>query len=175
MLNAGLLAPTADTSLKDLVKIDLDAAAQPFLRDHLVGGRPLLCTVMGIESMACAVAVTRPGMLVAAVDDLHVRPPLILPDEGTGYVEVSVTDIENAAHCTVFSHQLTDSEKFLHYWADFPTMDGPRPRESARAEFPTPNGASVVHAADVYDLYFHGPSFRVIDAAYRWNGRMVGI
>ena len=161
---AGILVPRAHITSCGEVRIDLDQRVHRFLRDHLVGGRPLLSTVMGIEAIACAVSHVRPGARIDVITDVRVGPPYLLPIDQTGMVEVTTTEAmaksgQVTLHCEVRSDAVEP-----HFAAVVALAEpGPswRPVDLPRPELPT----ITAPGATVYGLYFHGPSFRVVDAA----------
>ena len=192
-------SPVDDLLPTDRMLVDLDPRVHRFLRDHLVGGRPLLSTVMGIETMACAVRRARPDARIESITDVRVGPPYLLPGDGPGSVEVtlsSVTLSSEALSSEALSSEALSSEALSsealssvtlsseghgsgavrcevrsdgpepHFTADVVlagSADGPpvRPPGSRRPEL----AARTVSSAAIYRLYFHGPSFRVIDVA----------
>jgi hypothetical protein len=50
-----------------------------------------------------------------------------------------------------------------------------KPCEMVVASPLIPPSGSVVEAADIYRVYFHGPAYRVIERAWRDGNRMVGL
>ena len=172
-------SPVDDLLPTDRMLVDLDPRVHRFLRDHLVGGRPLLSTVMGIETMACAVRRARPDARIESITDVRVGPPYLLPGDGPGSVEVTLSSealsSEALSSVTLSAEghgsgavrcEVRSDGPEPHFTADVVlagSADGPpvRPPGSRRPEL----AARTVSSAAIYRLYFHGPSFRVIDVA----------
>jgi hypothetical protein len=49
-----------------------------------------------------------------------------------------------------------------------------REAPAARTSAPPPAGHSVVEAATIYQAYFHGPAYQVVQRAWQDNGKTVG-
>lgn len=144
------------------------SAAEPFLNDHRPGGLPLLGTAMGIEFMA---RTAQQVMGAAAggsvhIDNVRVLDPLILKgDAATISVEV---DSQSSA---VQGWQA--GESWVHMFeAQF--------REGLPVTAPLPLSAARIDAFRqtrvpghaVYELFFHGPAFRVVGSAAFGAGAM---
>lgn len=165
----GLLVPHATLVDGDglRVSVELDVRAHRFLRDHLVDSRPLLSTVMGIETIASAVGIACPGRAIAVITDVVVGPPYLLPEAGRGRVAVTITGT-SLLHCVLASDAGT-----AHFTADVALGDAAR--APARRDLPIrrPDDPYVA-AAGIYALFFHGPSFRVLRSAHFTSGVMIG-
>lgn len=167
---AGLLRPSARVVAAGeprRVHVDLDLGSHRFLRDHLVGSRPLLSTVMGIETIASAALLACRDPAIAGITDLVVGPPYLLRPPGRGRVDVTMNGGPRL-RCALSADGGTE-----HFAADL--LFGDPPPKPAGREVPVRRRSDPHVAADrVYALYFHGPSFRVVDSAHFSDGIMVG-
>ncbi len=167
----GIVRPSAPVAgpLGYVVGVEFDLGQHRFLRDHLVGGRPLLSTVMGIETIACAARALRPEAVVTAVSDVQVGPPYFVPTGGSGRVEVTLS--ESPLLHGRLRDPFADDPGRVHFCADVSTAAAaPSP---TRVPGATPAGPAV-HAEDIYGLFFHGESFRVVDSAWFDDDVFVG-
>lgn len=155
----------------------MDPRRHRFLRDHLVDARPLLSTVMGIETLACAARAVRPDAVVNAVNDVRVGPPYFLPADGPGQVEVTLSD-GPTLHCKLRDPSHSDPSA-VHFSADVTAADvsasaaALNAAPSGRASVAGPAGRTV-RAATIYGLFFHGESFRVLESAWFDDDVFVG-
>jgi hypothetical protein len=169
VLNATLLAPRpAGTSR---VRIGLDVSAQPFLKDHRVGPRAILSTVMSLEAMGEAVLKLRPGSVIRSVNGLAKRRPLFVTDGAPEIIEVEVVaEADDALRCRIVSDpdgsRVPHDEALLHVAAQLP---GPRPSAAPL----TGRAGPAVAQALIYRLFFHGPSFQIIRSAHLRQGCLI--
>ncbi len=130
-----------------------------FLRDHSVGGTPVVPVVLALEWFAQRARELRPTAYVHAVEKVAVLKGITLRDfDGAGDVfELHTTE----SRADGYRFELRSPGGALHYRADVRLGDAP-PRA------PAPPGAgtqgSYPHSsAAIYDrLLFHGPDFQVI-------------
>ncbi|MFG2006793.1 SDR family NAD(P)-dependent oxidoreductase [Spirillospora sp. NPDC048911] len=150
----------------------LDPARQPFLDDHRIDGTPVLPGVMGIEGFAELARLAAPGWHVTAVEDVAFLAPLkFYRDEPRTLTLTAVVGPDGAdlvARCTLSAeralHGSDEPQRTVHFTGSVRlTEHAPDPEQ----EDPVQDGETVVHKEDVYDLYFHGPAFQVVFAAWR--------
>lgn len=170
-----MIGPNGDT----VVPVELDVREHRFLRDHLVGGRPLLSTVMTLEAIGCAVRAAAPnaaatptatGAAGAPIVFANVRvgPPLFLPPAGAGRVHVTMSAGPRRSGRLRSSGSGSDAD-VVHVRTDLPLAGWPSSvRSPGRRGMGT--GVHCVGAEDVYAVFFHGPSFRVVDSAWFESG-----
>ena len=192
----------------------------PFLADHVVGGRSLLSTVMGIEVMATAVAAEETAAAAAtvptaeatsagtggigeagatkslralAVRDVRVGPPYLLGEGETGEVSVAVArscgpvpvsnseasgatlDCELVSAAALRARDESAPADQVHFQANVTVghdFENHAPPQFA-PEYEC--GDPRVDSGLIYGLFFHGPSFQVLHAAYFSKGVMVGV
>jgi hypothetical protein len=141
----------------DALRIRIDPAEDSFLADHLVAGRPLLPTVMGLDLLVRAAAPGPTGCVV--VSDVVVGPPVRF--SGVRAVSVATSPApaipgrDTDQVCTLTSVESGD----VHLRARVGSTAGqPAPASSVDAWGPDlPIGPELV-----YPPYFHGPTFQVI-------------
>ena len=162
------------------VETTLDPAVQPFLHDHRIDGTPVLPGVMGVEAFAETALAVLPGWHVEAVEDVAFLAPFkfyrdeprtvtveaVFHPDGDGVVAdcrlIGRRTLQNHAEPQVTTHftgrvRLTKQQPAA--------LTGASPGEP---------GASLVEAADVYRIYFHGPAYQVVERAWRDGEGMVG-
>lgn len=81
--------PNGDLSIA--FQLDLDAERFPFLRSHVLGGRPVLPVAMMVEWMAHAALHANPGLVVRGIDDLRILKAAALDREGALGVMLAVS------------------------------------------------------------------------------------
>ncbi len=169
-------------SLHDGLKIEttLDPASQPFLHDHQIDGTAVLPGVMGIEAFAEAALCLLPGWHLASIEDVEFLASFkfyrnekrtltvhaVIRPQG----ESLVADCRLIGSRTLPGH--TEPQVTTHFQARVrlasvpaATVTGPPPSRLA---------GSLIDAADIYRVYFHGPAYRVIDEAWWDAERIVG-
>ncbi|MBW7958150.1 MAG: SDR family NAD(P)-dependent oxidoreductase, partial [Candidatus Promineofilum sp.] len=155
------------------VETPLDPNEQPFLYDHAMDGTPLLPGVMGTEAFGQLAMALAPGYQVVAILDEHFLAPFkfyrmenqtlhlsaILSPLGDGQliartVLSSVRDLGKAG--------LSPQEK-RHFMAKVLLSDA---IERPAMEFTPPPAESLpITAGAIYNIYFHGPAYQVLERA----------
>jgi Polyketide synthase dehydratase len=144
--------------------VELDST-EPYLNDHRPGGHPLFGTVMGLELMARSVTKTKgcPPSMPTHVAQVVVRDPIIFTaPSATAYVQVTRAIAERGErfHCEVVTRGDTVATRFSA------TLRCAMPTSHTTAKNVwTVDSPLPVQASDVYALFFHGPTFRVIQRA----------
>jgi hypothetical protein len=152
------------------IETTLDPREQPFLFDHALEGTPLLPGVMATEAFAEAAAVLAPDLAVVAVEDEEFDKPFKFyrGEPATFRLSLWATPVggELIAHGRLTSRiqprpELPAVEK-EHFRAR--VRMGRRPPETAQAD---PPGAAALDVGPdrIYGVYFHGPSYRVLEGA----------
>ncbi len=155
-----------------VVRTTLDPTARPFLDHHRIDGTPVLPGVMGMEAFAEAARLLAPDWHVAAVENVDFRAPLkFYRDEPrtltiTALLRPDADDL--VAECRLSAERAV------------PGADGPRQTVHFTGSVrltrdpPTVAGEEAVHDGtpaltpeQVYRLYFHGPAYQVVSAAWR--------
>ncbi len=164
-----------------LIETVLDPPQQPFLNDHRIEGTPVLPGVMGIESFAEAAALILPGWHVADVEHVEFQAPFKFYRDEPRALELRVVLRPDAAD-VVADCRLQGSrtlpgqsapQKTTHFTARVRLT--PRACGALHEHAPKPRAAKSVGPEDIYRVYFHGPSYRVLEGAWRENGEAVGL
>jgi NAD(P)-dependent dehydrogenase (short-subunit alcohol dehydrogenase family)/acyl carrier protein len=163
------------------IETTLDPKIQPFLRDHQIEGKPVLPGVMGIEAFAEAAQWMLPGWHVEAVEEVNFLAPFKFYRN-----EPRVLTIQAAFYpqgeCLLADCQLTGSRPLpnqpepqiiTHFTGRVRLTKDPR---SLGMGVPPPEAParSLMEAADIYRVYFHGPAYQVLERAWRDGDRIIG-
>jgi hypothetical protein len=118
----------------------------------------------------------------ATVADVHVYKPYILTANRPHAIDLSVVrrkDRMGAFVCTLSSVQSANPEELpvthLRAGVRFAAPDDPAtrvPPPPVTRQFQFPSRGPLVTAADIYALFFHGPSFQVVGEAQYRSGEM---
>ena len=158
----------------------LDPIAQPFLYDHRIDGTPVLPGVMGIEAFAEAALCVHPGWRVGAIEEVNFLAPFkFYKDEPRTVVIQAVFYPQGddlIAECRLIGRRVLPShpepQETTHFHARVRLT-----KQAAQVPALTPlhlSSESIIDAAEIYRIYFHGPAYQVVERAW-WDGkRMVG-
>jgi acyl transferase domain-containing protein/NAD(P)-dependent dehydrogenase (short-subunit alcohol dehydrogenase family)/acyl carrier protein len=168
-----------DSSGEIVIETTLDPKVQPFLFDHQIEDTPVLPGVMGIEAFAEAALWLAPGWHIATIEDVDFAAPFKFYRGEPRALEVRAVlhKAEDGllADCRLIGRRLlpnlTEPQTTIHFRARVRlTRFHP---ESVRAHALELGIGSLIEAADVYRIYFHGPAYQVVKQAW-WSGeRMV--
>jgi len=163
------------------IETTLDPRVQPFLYDHQIEGTPVLPGVMGIEAFAEAALCLLPGWQVETIEDIHFLAPFKFYRSEPRTVRID-TRIHPAgedlvADCRMIGQRLlptqTDPQLTTHFTARVRLAK--RAAQVPRSGRPPSLYGSVVQGDEIYQLYFHGPAYRVVEKAW-WDGeRVIGL
>ncbi|HEX6824024.1 MAG TPA: SDR family NAD(P)-dependent oxidoreductase [Candidatus Sulfotelmatobacter sp.] len=155
----------------------LDPRIQPFLYDHQIDGTPVLPGVMGIEAFAESALALVPGWHIEAFEEISFLAPFKFYRHEPRTVTVETVIRPRAgglvAQCRLIGHR------------SLPNQNEPLPNthftgrvlltrqavQTATATPVKPEG-NLIHASDIYQLYFHGPAYQVVKKAW-WNGKQI--
>ena len=159
------------------VRTTLDPKEQPFLDDHR-GDRvtALLPGVMGIEGMVEVAQLLTPEWSVAAVEDVDFHAPLkFYRDEPRTIEIIALVHPDGAdllAECRIEAErQLPGSDqptRTTHFTGRVRLTDS---APDGQHEDPPAREGAELAADDVYRMYFHGPAYQVVGAAWRDGDR----
>jgi 3-oxoacyl-(acyl-carrier-protein) synthase/NAD(P)-dependent dehydrogenase (short-subunit alcohol dehydrogenase family)/acyl carrier protein len=153
----------------------LDPAVQPFLHDHQIAGTPVLPGVMGIEAFAEAALCLLPGWHVAAVQDVNFQAPVkFYRGEPRTLVIQAVIRPQEAglvAECRLSSERKLPNQADPQITTCFTgrVLLAREPVARVAASQLRPPAGSMITAADIYRVYFHGPAYQVVERAW-WDG-----
>ncbi len=167
------------------VTTELDPTAQGFLDHHRIAGVPVLPGVMVVEAFAETATLAVPGWRVQAVEDVAFLAPFKFyrdqPRQITVEATLSPGDADEIfADCRLIGSRVlankTEPEVTTHFTGRVrmaPIMDPPS-AEATAAVPATANGAAVGSEA-IYQVYFHGPTYQVLDRSWRQDECQVGL
>jgi hypothetical protein len=159
----------------------LDPASQPFLRDHQIDGTPVLPGVMGIEAFAELAIRFLPDLSVRAVDDVQFLAPFKFYRDQPRELEWRARfepgeQGEVVAHCRLVGRRSLpgrDAPQETEHFRAAVRMAA-RNTSEARSVETGPAPARAVGPDAIYQVYFHGPAFRVLAAAWGEGERTLG-
>jgi hypothetical protein len=159
----------------------LDPKVQPFLFDHQIDGIPVLPGVMGLDAFAEAALWMLPGWHVESLENVDLLLPFKFYRNEPRAVTVEMSSrLEGnvvIADCRLIGRRLLHNQAEPRVTTHFTgrvrltrqllaTIPGPAPV--------TPAG-SLLKAADIYRIYFHGPAYQVLEQAWWEANRAVGL
>ena len=156
------------------VETELDPAKQPFLYDHKIDGTPVLPGVMGLEAFAELATLLLPEYRVESIDDVRFTAPFKFYRGESRNVRLSAqfaeVDGQLVAYCALTGVRTlkTQDEPVVttHFTATVRlTRDNP---EVVTVDKPKLAAGPSVDSNAVYEVYFHGPAYRVLESA--WGG-----
>jgi len=154
------------------VETTLDPVEQKFLDDHRIDGTPVLPGVMGVEAFGEVARLLWPDRHVTAVENVQYREPVKFYRDQPRTLTVSARfradgdDVVAACRLTA-SRTLPnrpEPQVTTHFLADVRLSTAPLPADSAEKPGEAPD--SAVAAEDIYQIYFHGPAFQVLEKAW---------
>ncbi|MGZ4671885.1 MAG: SDR family NAD(P)-dependent oxidoreductase, partial [Ilumatobacteraceae bacterium] len=158
---------------------DLDPTEQSFLDHHRIDGTPVLPGVMGIEGFAESASASATGWRAVAVEDVaFLAPCKFFRDEPRTLEFVArpcADGDEVVADCRLVGRRSLANQPeqiTTHFTGRVRLSHTPAPTRSS-----DPVGeacGTVVDADDIYRIYFHGPAYQVVDAAWRDGDRVIG-
>ncbi|MGZ6266980.1 MAG: SDR family NAD(P)-dependent oxidoreductase [Candidatus Limnocylindrales bacterium] len=154
------------------VETVLDPKAQPFLWDHRMDGTALLPGVMGAEAFAELARVALPAWRVVAVEDMRFQAPFkFYRDEPRTLLLGAVFRPDGqdiVAECRLTGERTlplrAEPQVTTHFMGKVRLTRAPL--EPARIEAVALPERTFIGATDIYRVYFHGPSYRVLDRAW---------
>jgi acyl transferase domain-containing protein/NAD(P)-dependent dehydrogenase (short-subunit alcohol dehydrogenase family) len=163
------------------IETALDPTIQPFLHDHKIDGTPVLPGVMGIEAFAEAALWMLPGWHVDAVEEVNFLSPFKFyrgePRTATIHAVIRPQGDALVADCRLVGHRQlpnqTEPQATAHFAGRVRLTK--QPPEVVTGSAPGAPTGSIVEAADIYRVYFHGPAYQVLDRAWRDGNQIVGL
>ena len=158
----------------------LDPAVQPFLYDHQIEGTPVLPGVMGIEAFAEAATSMLPGWNVASIEDIDFLAPFkfyrkearTVTTEAVWHREAEALVALCRLQGTRTLANQTEPQVTTHFTGRVKlTKDEVSLGTTERVNLP---GDAVVKSDSIYQIYFHGPAYRVLERAWRDGKKIVG-
>ena len=188
-----MLSSVSGYSLQEGVtfEVTLDPNDEPFLHDHALNGTPLLPGVMGIEGFAVAAqhiasvlgSSEKSELRVSALEDIEFLTPFkfyrnqprhilwkAMPLRQEGHLTVSIT-LESRSP----SKLAADSDELIqHFSGTVHLQPESKAVPAAMIEAPKWNGHYTLNDKTIYELYFHGPAFQVLEGVQRSGDHLLG-
>lgn len=169
-----------------ILEAELNPDEEPFLKDHALNGIPLLPGVMGIEGFSVAarhvasvLGSEKTGFTVDRLEDIQFLAPFKFYRNESRRITWKAQVVREVdglvAHVTLESTlalKTRQNEVVQHFSGKVHLTPLPEAIQEATVKPPRWNGAYTVASDEIYRLYFHGPSFQVLEAVQR-NGEMV--
>jgi NAD(P)-dependent dehydrogenase (short-subunit alcohol dehydrogenase family) len=167
------------------VKTMLDPTVQGFLDDHRIDGTAVLPGAMGVEAFAEVALVACPGWTISAVEEVAFLAPFKFyrdqPREVTIEATLSPGDAgEVIADCRLIGSRALPNQPApqvtTHFTGRVRLVPAASPREASlpgAVSIPA-DGVAVGHDA-IYRVYFHGPTYQVLDCSWRQGDSQVGM
>jgi|CZKS01.1.fsa_nt_gi acyl transferase domain-containing protein/NAD(P)-dependent dehydrogenase (short-subunit alcohol dehydrogenase family)/acyl carrier protein len=162
------------------IETTLDPAVQPFLHDHQIDGTPVLPGVMAVEAFAEAALSILPGWYVESVEDVNFQSPLKFYRQEPRTVITEVVFHPQGdtveADCRLTGRRILPNHAEPQITTHFTGRVRLTKRRPVALTAPAPQlpAGSIKDAANIYRVYFHGPSYRVMERAWADENRMVG-
>jgi 3-hydroxymyristoyl/3-hydroxydecanoyl-(acyl carrier protein) dehydratase len=169
------------------LEADLDPREQPFLKDHALNGVPVLPGVMGIEGFAVAakhiasvLALSKGKFEVVTMEDIHFHAPFKFYRNQPRHITWKAYCSREAEGLVVYVNleselefKVRKPEKVLHFSGKVRITE----EKVATSQSVTPPAwlkKKSLCSDDIYKLYFHGPSFQVLDCAQKSGDVVLG-
>ena len=176
LLNESTISMGVHTGLR--LETVLDPREQPFLYDHKIAGTAVLPGVMGIEGFAEISKTLFPDWHISAIEEVDFLEPFKFyrdePRTLTLTAQLSTDADDLIARCQLTGTRAIKrgTQRKTHFTASVRLSR--KPIENDSSEAPPRAAARTVDDKDIYQVYFHGPAYQVLDTAWRDNGMVVG-
>jgi 3-hydroxymyristoyl/3-hydroxydecanoyl-(acyl carrier protein) dehydratase len=166
------------------VQTTLDPNAQPFLYDHQIDGTPVLPGVMGTQGFAELVNAIEAELNVARVTNVQFFAPFKfyrMEPQTLHFNMISRPSVNGnrVAHTMLRSFRelgkagLAPQEK-VHFTAEVHLSNTPLDKPTVQFNAPSPNDLPIT-AERIYQIYFHGPAYQVMDRALVDDDTAIGL
>ena len=142
-------------------------SGNPFLADHIIGGKAVLPTVCAVSWFIQSCEALYPGFKFFAVRDYQVFKGIVFEEDSPKIYKVELKEIEKDHHKLVFAGKISsereDGVKRFHYQAEVEL----RQTLPARPQLDEVNleDTAGIPGADLYlsKILFHGPRFQGVE------------
>ena len=185
MSQGPMIGKIASTGLQHGLTIEtmLDPKIQPFLYDHQIGGTPVLPGVTGIGAFAEAALWMLPGRHVKAIEEVdflapfkfYRNEPRTLTIQSVFYPQGDAL----TADCRLIGSRplpnQAEPQVTTHFTAHVRLTKQPQDGGWLHRHRMSRPG-SIMEAADIYRVYFHGPAYQVLAAGVAgWKIGIIGL
>jgi hypothetical protein len=159
--------------------VTLDPTEQGFLFDHRIDGTPVLPGVMGVEAFAEAAGLPWRDLVVTAVEDVEFLAPFKFYKDEPRTVTVEARFLPDGdglvAECRLLGSRILPTSPDPVVTTHFTGRVLLRSERADLGDRPIPDDAAGVGADDLYEVYFHGPTYQVLDHARRNGDEVAGL
>ena len=185
-----MLSRASGFNLKEgiLLEAELDPTQEPFLKDHSLNGTPLLPGVMGIEGFAVAaqhvassLGTVKGGFRVESLSEIEFLTPFKFYKDAPRMITWKAQVVRESDGLVA---QVTLESKLArlqgvvdltnHFKGKVHLVPFSQPRKIEKSQPPHWNGSYTISAQDIYKLYFHGPSFQVLEGVQKDGDVVLG-
>jgi hypothetical protein len=170
------------------LEVELDPSQEPFLKDHSLNGIPVLPGVMGIEGFSIAamhiascLGTRAQGFHVSGLEDVQFLAPFKFyrgePRRVTWLAQVIRESSGLVAQVILEStliSRIRPAEKVVHFKGRVYLEPTDQKPSHVAVTPPTWKKSQSLDREEIYRLYFHGPSFQVLDAVQSSGDRVLG-
>ncbi len=171
-----------------LLEAELNPNDQPFLKDHALNGIPLLPGVMGIEGFSAAakhvatvLGAEKAGFEVDRLEDIQFLAPFKFYRNEPRRITWKARVVREAKGLVAFvslestlAAKTRPNEVVQHFAGKVHLKPKTDKTASVKVQPPRWNGAYTVASDEIYRLYFHGPSFQVLEGVQKVEDRVLG-
>ena len=167
------------------VKTVLDPTAQGFLDHHRIDGTAVLPGAMGVEAFAELALIACPGARLSAVEEVAFLAPFKFyrdqPREITLEARLSPGDGDDlVADCRLLGTRVlpnqSEPQVTTHFTGRVRVVPAAIPPGPAAAGIvPLAANGAVVERDAIYQVYFHGPTYQVLERSWRQGDGQVGL
>jgi NAD(P)-dependent dehydrogenase (short-subunit alcohol dehydrogenase family) len=157
----------------------LDPAEQGFLFDHEIDGTPVLPGVMGVEAFAEVASLPFGDLVVQSIEDVDFLAPFKFYRNEPRSLKISAVFTQDGdyvvAHCTLVGEREIATQDEPQVTTHFTGSVRLGAERLAIEPSAVPDAASgEVVGDDVYNVYFHGPTYQVLASAWTDGEQAVG-
>jgi malonyl CoA-acyl carrier protein transacylase len=165
------------------VRTTLDPRTQPFLFDHRIDETPVLPGVMGTEAFVEVASVLCPGFRLAAVEEVSFllpfkffrsRPATLHLSAVASPAAVGEVVVEAALRSVVQPKPELPPQVRVHFRARVRMRRAAPQKPRTAFRKPAPRTLDLGREA-IYQVYFHGPAYRVIEKAAVGDASVVAL
>ncbi len=169
------------------LEVDVDPKEYPMLMDHAINGIPVLPGVAGIEGFSIAarhiasvLAVARGEFNVTSLEDIHFQAPFKFYRNQPRHIQWKASGVREPEGLVVYvSLESTldlkskSPEKMVHFTGKVLLAEA-EVEQKVEVTPPAWQEKDSICSDDIYKLFFHGPSFQVLECAQRSGDIVLG-
>jgi malonyl CoA-acyl carrier protein transacylase len=168
------------------LEAELDPKEQAYLRDHALNGIPILPGVIGIEGftvaakhIASVLASDQAGFEVSRLEDIQFQTPFKFYRNESRHIRWRALALRQEEGLVVRAMLESDvlrggRQKHMLHFSGRVYLSPNMPAPEIEDRPPHWSSEPSVAANDIYRLYFHGPTFQVLDSVQRSGDGVLG-